>query len=349
MANSNHACVNAKLSAMKSRMLKPQDYETLIKAADLQEVYAYLSGHTYYKDLLKSVDAEHLHRAEIEIPLKQMKIFEIEKLMHYLTGDEKAFVKNFLVRADIECLRVLIRGLARGEDLEMLAGFIVYSKQYTTIDVDRLVKVKDWDSFKKVLIGTDYYRLLEIYKENNIEEDLFPIEKSLERYYYDRMRRLLDKLDKNRYKHLIATVRRAIDLVNLVWLYRGKKFYHLSREELLAYALRGGLKVKEGDIAKLAESKDYEALMTRLKSFEDYSFLFNHTKTLDLHMERRRERYLYYSYLKLFTNARSSLGKVVSFIRLIEYEIEDITTIIESKRYRMSVEETENYLIRSLE
>ena len=349
MANSNHACINAKLSAMKSKMLKSQDYETLIRAADLNEVYAYLSGNTYYRDLLKSVDAEHLHRTEIEIPLKQMKIFEIEKLMHYLTGEEKAYVKNFLVRADIECLRILIRGLARGENLEELARFMVYSKQYTTIDVDRLVKAKDWDSFKKVLTGTDYYRLLEIYKENNIEEELFPIEKSLERYYYDRMRRLLEKLDKGKNKNLIATVRRAVDLLNLVWFYRGRKFYHLSREELLVYALRGGLKVKESDIVKLAESKDYEALMMRLKSFEDYAFLFNHTRTLDLHMERRRERYLYYSYLKLFSGAESGLGKVVAFIRLIEYEIEDITTIIESKRYRMSVEETENYLIRSFE
>ncbi len=349
MANTNHACVNAKLSAMKSKMLKTQDYKTLIEADDLQGMADYLSQSTYYKDLLSSVNTEHPHRTEIEIPLKQMKIFEIEKLMHYLNGEEKAYVKNFLVRADIECLRILIRGLARGDDLEKLADFLIYSPQYTTIDIERLIKVKDWESFKKVLIGTDYYRLLEIYKEIDVEEDLFPIEKGLERYYYDRTRLLLDKLDKKKNKQLITVVRQAIDLLNLVWFYRGKKFYHLSREELLAYALHGGLKVKESDIVKLSEAKDYDTLMTLLRSFEDYGFMFNHTDTLDLHMERRRERFLYYAYLKLFNGRESGLGKVVGFIRLIEYEIEDITSIIESKRYRMSVEETEKYLIRSFE
>lgn len=86
-----------------------------------------------------------------------------------------------------------------------------------------------------------------------------------------------------------------------------------------------------------------------MKSYSEYAFLFNHSKTLDLYMERRRERFMYYAYLKLFNGTEAGLGKVVAFIRLIEYEIEDITSIIESKRYRMSALETEKFLIRSFE
>lgn len=349
MANSNHACVNTKLLAMKSKMLGTQDYEALIKAPSLDDLFYYLKDNTYYGPFLEEVHTDHLHRLELEVPLTRMKIYEIEKLMHYLQGEEKTFVKTLLIRSDIESLRVLIRGIARGDNLEELAGFLVYSEKYTNIPFDKLVKTKDWDSFKKALVGTDYYRLLEIYKQVTVEDDLFPIEKGLERYYYDKLKNNLNKLDQKKNKDLIKTTREGIDLLNLVWFYRGKKFYHLSREELLAYALRGGLKIKEKDIQHMSEIKNIDTLHEVMKSYSEYAFLFNHSKTLDLYMERRRERFMYYAYLKLFNGTEAGLGKVVAFIRLIEYEIEDITSIIESKRYRMSALETEKFLIRSFE
>lgn len=350
MATSNYACINTKLMAMKSGMLNRRDYQTMIKAQTLQEVFDYLKNQTYYSHFLEDIDTEHLHRSELEVPLNRMKINMIEKLIHYLQKEEKAFLKTFLIRSDVECLRILIRGIARGEDLNNLSGFMVYSEKYTAIPFDKLLKSKDWDSFKKALSGTMYYRLLEIYKDVSVEEDLFPIEKSLERFYYDKIKMQVKELNEKRHKELILAIRSGIDLLNLVWFYRGKKFYHLSREELLAYSLRGGNKINDQIIQKLSEIKNVEAFNEIVKnSFKEYLFLFNHTKTLDLYMERRRERYLYYSYLRLFNGKKGGLGRVYAFIRLIEFEIEDITSIIESKRYQMSAEETERFLIRSFD
>jgi len=66
-------------------------------------------------------------------------------------------------------------------------------------------------------------------------------------------------------------------------------------------------------------------------------------------MERRQERYLYFMYLKLFSEGNGSLGRVVAYVRLLDFEIEDITSIIESKRYRMSSDEIKKYLIRPID
>lgn len=351
MANSNYACVNTKLMAMKSGMLKDEDYRKMIKASTLQELFDYLKNNTAYGSVLSEVNTEHLHREEIELPLNRVKLKAVEKLMHYLQGEEKAFFKTIvMMRADIECLRILIRGMARGESLEQLENFMVYSKMHTALPFDRLLKAKDWDSFKKALSDTAYYRLLEIYKDVSVEEDLFPIEKSLERFYYDKVKMHLEKLNQKRNKELIATVRKGIDLLNLVWFYRGKKFYHLSREELLAYSLRGGLQIKDARIQELSELKNMDAFHEKIRrDYPEYGFLFNHTKTLDLYMERRRERFLYYSYLKLFNGREDGLTKACAFIRLIDIEIEDVISIIESKRYSMSAQDTEKFLIRSFE
>ncbi|MEA5074600.1 MAG: V-type ATPase subunit [Eubacterium aggregans] len=332
--------------AMKSRMLTKSDYQALIREPDVAGVLSYLKNETYYAPFLKNVDTLQVHRQAVEIPLNRMKIQQIEKILHYLSGMEKGFIKTFLIRADIEALRILIRGMARGENLESLAPLLVYSEEYTNIDFEHLLKASDWESFKKVLVHTEYFRILEIYKTVSIDEDLFPIEKSLERYYYDKLKWYLDRLDQRENKALITTMRKGIDLLNLIWLYRGKKFYNLSREELLAYSLRGGLRIKMEGIQKMAEVKDMDTLLQMMESYDEYKFLFNHRKTIDLYMERRRERFLYFAFLNLFHKNDSGIGKVVAFIRLTEFEIEDVTSIIESKRYRMSIEETEKFLIR---
>lgn len=348
MSKSKYACITAKTLAMSARKMNDQDFQALIKAKDLKEVFLYLRDHTYYGIFLKMLALENLHRSEIEVHLNDLKVQETEKLMHYLSGTDKSFFKVFLVRMEVESLRVLIRGIARNEELESLRGLIVYSRNHTKVPFERLLRVKDWEEFKNLLINTDYYRILEIHKELKTEQELGMIEKKLDRYYYDLLKNRLFKLDKKSNHDLIDTQQRQFDLLNLVWIYRGKKFYNLSREELLAYVIRGGLKLNEKRLADLAGAKNMAEMKEQLAD-ADYAFLFNHTKTIDLYMERRQERYLYYQYLKLFSEGSGSLGQVVAYIRLLDFEVEDITSIIESKRYRMGATETKKYLIRSID
>ncbi|WP_083439581.1 V-type ATPase subunit [Acetobacterium bakii] len=348
MSKSKHAAINTKALAMKARKISDQDYRELIKAKDLKEVFQYLRDNTYYGEFLQGLNPENLHRTEFEAHLNDLKIRETEKLMHYLLGEEKIFFQTFLVHLEVESLRILIRGIARKDDLESLRGLLVYSQNNSKVPFERLMRVKDWEEFKKLLVDTDYYRILEIYKDISAEQDLIMVEKNLDRYYYDLLKNRLQKLNKKENQDLIDAQRRNIDLLNLIWIYRGKKFYDLSREELIAYSLRGGLEITERKLLDLVYTKDLVEMKELLKNSE-YAFLFNHTKTIDLFMERRRERYLHYMYLKLFNKADSGLGRVVAYIRLLDFEIEDITSIIESKRYRMGQEETKNYLIRPID
>jgi V/A-type H+-transporting ATPase subunit C len=348
MSKSKHACISTKALAMRARKIQESDYLELIKAKDLKEVFLYLRDYTYFGDFLRKMDPENLHRTEIEAHLNDLKVQETEKLMHYLFGVEKNFFQVLLVRMEVESLRILIRGIARNDELEQLKGLMVYSEKYTKVPFGRLFRAKDWDEFKKLLIDTDYYRIFEIYKDIKGAQDLVMVEKNLDRYYYDLLKNRLVKLEKKSNRDLIDLERRNFDLLNLIWIYRGKKFYSLSREELIAYSLRGGLELNEKRLLSLVNAKNLVEIKAQLVN-SDYAFLFNHTKTIDLFMERRRERYLYYQYLNLFGKSDSGLGRVVGYVRLLDFEIEDITSIIESKRYRMGPEETKKYLIRPID
>jgi V/A-type H+-transporting ATPase subunit C len=282
------------------------------------------------------------------VRLNELKVQETEKLMFYLSGSDKLFLKAFLVKMDVEALRVLIRGLARNDDLQSLKERIVYSRRYTNIPFEQLAKVTNWDDFKKLLRDSDYFRIFEIFRDLNTEQDLIMVEKNLDRYFYDLLRNRLLKLNQHQNLALINAYRRNFDLLNVVWIYRGIKFYHLSREELLAYSLRGGLELNERRLPFFAGARDLTELK-ELLSDTDYAFLLNHTQTIDLYMERRQERYLYYLYHKLFREGRETLALVVAYIRLLDFEIEDITSIIESKRYRLDSQATKKFLIRSID
>ena len=80
-----------------------------------------------------------------------------------------------------------------------------------------------------------------------------------------------------------------------------------------------------------------------------YEFLFDCENDLDLFMERRIDHYLYGKSLSLLNSSILSFGKVTAFIELVDFQIKDIISVIESKRYKMPVEEISKYLIRTIE
>lgn len=348
MSKSKYACVSVKAMAMTNKRITLLDFTELIGAENVPAVLQYLKTHTIYGEFLNKQSPGSCHRAEIEVRLYDLMVRETEKFLNYLAGADKAFLKMFLVRLEVESLRVLIRAIARGDDLEALQNMTVYSEKYSKVPFAQLYRARDWETFVGLLRDTDYYRVLEIHHDVSALSDLVMVEKSLDRYYYDLLKNRLQKLNQKTNREVIEAQQRHFDLLNLVWIYRGKKFYQLSREELIAYSLRGGYEITEKRLAELAGAKDLEEIKVQL-IHSDYAFLFNHTKTIDLYMERRRERYLYYLYLKLFRAGSDSLGRVVAYLHLLESEIQDITAIIESKRYRLNPEETAKYLIRSLD
>lgn len=352
MPSSQYACLNTKIQAMRASMLSDQDYRQMIKAPDFNSLFQYLCTNTIYGDYLSDIDTSHLHREIVENALNKHRITSIEKLMHYTSREDKKLLQLFFVKQDVENLISIIRKLMRGGSFENADDFLMIAQNHSSLPVRSLVLSSNWEEFKKKLVKTDFYRVLEVYPSLTTNLDLYDIEKSLERYYYDEQKRILRKVNGQKSKEsLIKVFRKEVDVLNLIWFYRNIKFYHLPREQLIAYAYRGGLRVEASDIERFAGSKNIDAYLTMINDakFNEYAFLFSHGLSNDLYMERRRERYLFYAFKRLFLSDNSGIGKAIAFVRLIEYEINDIVSIIESKRYHMRQDEAEAFLIHQFE
>lgn len=339
-----HAALDTKVMALKAKTLSKEDYEHLIRAESLADVVRYLKDNTVYGAYLKDIDPEKAHRSDVEAALSRYQLDDTEKLLHYLDTADKDMLKVIVMQADIESLIILIRALAKGEDLKDVSRTLVYSEVHSKIPWKRLTEAEDWDQFKEALKGTPYYRRLEVFDSVSLNQELFQIEKSLERYYYDHLKKVIGKLSGKDEKKLVQALRQGIDLENLVWVYRGKKFYHLRPDTLLTYALLGGEKVSQQDLMRLSGMTDEDELLDALEKFTDYDFLFRHdVEDRDLHMERRVERYMYYKFRQLLQS--SGVSKAFAYLKLLQYEMQDIISIIEGKRYSLSPAEMERYLI----
>jgi Archaeal/vacuolar-type H+-ATPase subunit C len=147
-------------------------------------------------------------------------------------------------------------------------------------------------------------------------------------------------------KFVEQLVGRNVDLLNIEWIYRGLKFYNTLPEELINYALNGGLEFKYEDLKKLCYSDVDNLIKTVQKT--PYKELFNPDKDIDTFLKIRIQKYLYNMFKDVFKKAKMDISVSIGYLHLLEFEIRDVMTILESKRYQMSSIDIREYLIRDL-
>ena len=80
-----------------------------------------------------------------------------------------------------------------------------------------------------------------------------------------------------------------------------------------------------------------------------YGFLFKKDETIDMFMDRRMYRYIYYKLRGLDKNNNMNIINAIAYILLLEYEVRDIISIIEIIRYGVSEGQGRKYLIKNIE
>ena len=174
------------------------------------------------------------------------------------------------------------------------------------------------------------------------------MEMNLDRLYYRMLKEDAEKLDDDDRKIFEEVLGKNVDLLNIEWIYRGIKYYNLLPEELINYTLLGGYEFNYKDIKELCYLRDVEKFVEAILNTK-YSFLFDTKGDVDLFMERRIERYMYFEFLKYLKMGKMDITVSAAYIHLLEYEVRDLISTIEAVRYRLDFEEARKYLIRRVE
>ncbi|MBE6082386.1 MAG: hypothetical protein E7205_06835 [Tissierellaceae bacterium] len=335
------AAVNTKIRSLERKFMTEEDFINIMNKKNTEEIFLYLRDNTEYRDVLENLDGSKIHRPDLEREIKVHIFVQFRKIVKYFDESYKKLFQILLMKYEIEDLKFYLRKLLRNEKLTFRVN------EYGDLDYEKLSNAKDINKFVEELRDTEYYKALKPYLGEKNKKLLFYMVISLDKLYFSKIKEQGLKLSKEDSKKLFETIGRNIDLLNIEWIYRGLKYYDLFPEELINYTLPEGYRLKYNDIKKLCYADDLKEFQQIILNTE-YSFLFDTKKDVDLFMERRIERYLYFKFISLIKASRMDITVSLAYFYLLEYEVKDIFSIVEGIEYNLSFDEMKEYLIRRI-
>lgn len=342
------AALNTKVHALESHFLSQADYLLLINLHSYEEVIEALKTQTVYKAVFDAHSGQNLSIGVTEALFRRYTFTQYEKLVHYLHNEDRRTFKILFMRFEIESLKWIIRSIYRGESLVGIEEKLMVSKIFSKLNYEAL---STCDTLAAVIIqlkGTGYDKILEPYINEDPKRMLFYMEMNLDRVYFKALLKQFGKLKGTDRKYNEQLLGINVDFLNLQWIFRGLRYYKVSSEELFNYSLLGGKYINMTLLKALCYSQGDESFIEIVKGTR-YAFLFGNAATLEIYMEREMEVFMYRQFLKLMKQSQMSILTPIGYMHKLEYELRDIFSILEAKRYNMDAEKVKMFLIRSFE
>lgn len=331
-----------KLRAMEAKLLKPEDFEEIASLRSVIDVVAYLRENSSYAYVLNLLDESRLHRGDIEKILTRQLYHEYSKIYRFCGMKQREFLSLYVRRYEIDlinyCLRIVINRYDEPFDLNYKKEFF---DRYTQVSIDKLITSHTTDELIENLKGTEYYEPLRRLRDST-SVTLFDYDLTLNQYnlssLWKKRKKILKKKELELYTRECGS---KIDLLNVQWIYRAKKYYSMDTADIYTLLVPVHYKISADFIKEMIEApniEEFEALLRKTSYARQYDFGQQltieqmYTECLDrvYRAERRHNPY--------------SIAAINTYLFLKEEELRKLTTAIECIRYGLSSGETLAYI-----
>ncbi len=337
------AALNTKIRVLERELLKEQDYLNLLNLNSVESAVNYFLEETYYSELLKNLKSKDL--SSIETLFYHNLLEKYDKITCFLHIDYRKIFKTIFMRYEVEHLKKYLRRLNQNKTVQDLYVRFENAK-YSKLNYKELSTSEDLESFIEKLKDTDYYKILNYHLTS--KNRLFYMEMNLDIHYFNRLNSEMKKrFGQSKRNTILEVLQKNSDLLNIQWIYRGKKYYDFSPEELLNYVLLTGYYFKYKDLKSLCYTKTNQGLVNKLIDSK-YGFLFKDEENFEFLMERNVERYIYQLFKEIEKTSTGNINKAISYMHKLEYEMRDIFTILESINYGLEAKDIAKRLVRKV-
>ena len=324
--------INAKLKAMYANRLTKENINDMIKQNNIKNVVLLLKSKS---DIFKNSE-ENIDRLEIEKLLDESLINDIIKIKKLLNKEDNKLFDLFLRQYEIKCVKSILRKLYSEDKTNDI--IVENVKMWTNTlfnEIKGMETIENFDDFFKAIERMDHYRFIKKY-QNQENINIFEIENEIDKLYFEE---LYDSIKFN--KNLKNIVGSEIDLLNIEWIIRIKKFYNFDKQRLLNILIDRYYKIKPGTLTNIIEKN----------SFDDINSILSKTYYKDIFssendFEGTTDTYLYKINYKTFKEDSISLAYIVAYINLVDYENNDIINVVEGIRYNLDKAEIIKRLAR---
>lgn len=337
-----YASLSAKIHAMKSRLLTKDDFAQLVNMQNVSDIATYLVAHTSYKDALVPINLSDVHRGQIEVLLYHSVIEDSIRIEQHLSGNNKRLYRYFYRKLEIEDVKKMLRTLQMGEPLSELDETTLFISKYSRINFTESLAAKSVIALIDSLKNTNFYSILKPLIQSNGSIDMFAAEMALDLYYYQKTTNQVSKMLPGRDKKLLQEMFGLDqDFKNIMWVYRTKKVYNISREMMIRYVIPYFYKINLDVLTQMIDATSDEELIKIIKKTyygQIIDFNSNYIEVQFLNFMNRHQRNLMKKY-------EFSIAPIVGYIYLKEMEALNIINIIEGIRYKIDSNTITNYLV----
>ncbi|MFQ5794586.1 MAG: V-type ATPase subunit [Candidatus Bipolaricaulia bacterium] len=260
--------LNARVHALKARLLRDRDYRALLDMDDVTDVIHYLDETDYGREIERSsVRFSGYPLIEDALVRHNERIFR--KLYRMAPEGPRELLRIVFDRWEVLNLKTVLRGkhigASEAEILENLRARIVHDRGYYR----ELTREPDVGTVIDYLltIGSRYYQpLLDAQREYNETGNLAFLEHALDASYFSDSRRLLRrkrrlfKMEKNA-ELIRAALGTEVDLLNLIYALRVLE-EAVEAEEKYRYIIPGGERLSTDFIQQLIDAGTHDRFFT---------------------------------------------------------------------------------------
>lgn len=335
-----YAMVNAKVRAMRSYMIPKAVYQSMISARSVHDLVSILRQ-TRFQSLIEEVDA--LDPVDIEKTLFRAEILELKKILKFSKGNPKILLEMLLRSYEGERIKAILRSWHSKDKLDS----IYYEKIQDNLPVDAILSAKNIQeilyylqvsSFKKPIENA-----LESYKDR---KTLFSVELSIDRFIFESLFKCIRSFDQADLKIARRMIGVEVDIKNLDWISRYRRYYKLTSAEIAQLLLPDGYKIKHDQIQQILSGKDFFQSIAGLSGIAGNitDLGSNESESLEL-LENILYHMLYDEASHGFGSFPFSIGAILGYYYLLRIESKNIKTLLYAKAYQIPESEIHDLLI----
>ena len=334
--------ITTKIRAMQAKLLTEADYENIANLKTVPEVIEYLKEKPAYTKYINRMDTSLYHRGDVEKVLTQSFYDDYTRIFRFVGMEQKKFLKAYWKRYEIDLINYCLRIVFNHYDVPF---DIDYKKEifdkYSQLSVSKLVLSKNVEELIDNLKGTEYYSPLQTLRESGAAT-LYDYDLTLELYYFSVMWKEEKRLLKGKERDIfIKDYGMRIDLTNIRWIYRAKKYYNMLPPDIYMMMIPIQYRFSKEEFKAMVEAPTVEEFIKQV-GLTRYG---NKLTFEEGHMlEQQSREILKAAYLSDRRHNPYSVATMNAYLFLKEEEIRKIVSALECIRYGLSSRDILGYL-----
>jgi V/A-type H+-transporting ATPase subunit C len=339
-----YAFVNAKLRARISKLLSEHTLLEMARVYSLEEALSLLRD-TPYSIL------DDIYRKTGDLKLGEMELLKDEigiyaEVQKYVLDDARAVVRALLQQYEIDnlknSLRIYFDRKIRKRDIDTSFLYLIREKIVHVIPIERIVNAENFSEVAQALSATPYGGIVEKYGNVVLHDgSLFRLEIALDHHYYSSLLSAVKNLESRDRREARRIIGVEIDLANINWIIRFKRFYSIPLEEVMSLVIPGGLQVRGMRLKDAYSSESTTKILQDIvkSDYPGIGSLLSSQATDGpsrlLLIERVLEQILMHESRRMLSGYPFTIGIVLSYFIFKKNEIKKVRAILNAKQYHI--------------